>query len=90
MPIMNLVVLDDAHVVLNVREDRLPLFKMGGTFLADVPAIAAKDIEFKINYVSPLGSFATWKTVPWAAATSERALSLSCIRAPSRAIWYCS
>ena len=35
MPIMNLVVLDDAHVVLNVREDRLPLFKMGGTFLAD-------------------------------------------------------
>ena len=62
MPIMNLVVLDDAHVVLNVREDRLPLFKMGGTFLADVPAIAAKDIEFKINYVSPLGSFATWKS----------------------------
>lgn len=32
MPIMNLVVLDDVHVVLNVREDRLPLFKMGGTF----------------------------------------------------------
>ena len=62
MPIMNLVVLDDVHVVLNVREDRLPLFKMGGTFKADVPAIATKGIEFKINYVSPLGSFATWKS----------------------------
>lgn len=62
MPIMNLIVLDDVHVVLNVREDRLPLFKMGGTFFADVPAIAAKNIEFKINYISPLGSFATWKS----------------------------
>lgn len=62
MPIMNLIVLDDVHVVLNVREDRLPLFKMAGTFFADVPAIAAKGVEFKINYISPLGSFATWKS----------------------------
>lgn len=62
MPIMNLVVLDDVHVVLNVREDRLPLFKMGGTFKADVPAIEGKGIEFKITYISPLGSFATWKS----------------------------
>ncbi|WP_099465041.1 HlyD family secretion protein [Parabacteroides provencensis] len=62
MPIMNLVVLDDVHVVLNVREDRLPFFKMGGTFLADVPAIDKKGIEFKIYYISPLGSFATWKS----------------------------
>lgn len=62
MPIMNLVVLDDVHVVLNVREDRLPLFKMNGLFKADVPAIATKDIEFEINYISPLGSFATWKS----------------------------
>lgn len=62
MPIMNLVVLSDVHVVLNVREDRLPYFPMGGTFRADVPAIAKKNIEFKINYVSPLGSFATWKS----------------------------
>lgn len=62
MPIMNLIVLGDVHVVLNVREDRLPYFPMGGTFRADVPAIAKKNIEFKINYVSPLGSFATWKS----------------------------
>lgn len=62
MPIMNLIVLDDVHVVLNVREDRLPLFPMGGTFFGDVPAIGRGNIEFKINYVSPLGSFATWKS----------------------------
>ena len=62
MPIMNLIVLDDVHIVLNVREDRLPFFPKGGTIVADIPAIDKKNIEFKINYVSPLGSFATWKS----------------------------
>lgn len=62
MPIMNLVVLEDAHVVLNVREDLLPHFRMDGTFKADVPAIDGKDIPFKVYYISPLGSFATWRS----------------------------
>ena len=37
-PIMSLVVLNDAHVVLNVREDLLPHFKIGEIFRGDVPA----------------------------------------------------
>ncbi len=61
-PIMSLIVMSDAHVVLNVREDLMPQFKMGETFKADVPAIGKKDIEFRIYYISPLGSFATWKS----------------------------
>lgn len=61
-PIMNLVVMSDVHVVLNVREDLMPRFKMGRTFVADVPAIAKKNLEFEIYYISPLGSFATWKS----------------------------
>ena len=59
---MNLIVLDDAHVVLNVREDRMPYFQMGTRFRADVPALAKKGVEFEIYYVAPLGSFATWKS----------------------------
>ena len=61
-PIMSLVVMSDAHVVLNIREDLMPQFKMGGTFKADVPALDRKDIEFLIYYISPLGSFSTWKS----------------------------
>ena len=61
-PIMNLVVLEDCHVVLNVREDYLPHFRMGETFRGDVPALALQGIVFRINYISPLGSFATWKS----------------------------
>ncbi len=62
MPIMTLVVLGDAHVVLNVREDMLYNFKMGGKFKGDVPALNAKGITFVVNYISPLGSYATWKS----------------------------
>lgn len=61
-PIMNLVVMSDVHVVLNVREDLMPRFKIGKTFVADVPAIGEKNLEFEIYYISPLGSFATWKS----------------------------
>lgn len=62
MPIMSLVVLDDSYVVLNVREDLMPHFRMGDTFKGDVPALNEKGIEFKIYYISPLGSYATWKS----------------------------
>ena len=61
-PIVSLVVMSDAHVVLSIREDLMPQFKMGGTFKADIPALDKKDIEFRIYYISPLGSFATWKS----------------------------
>lgn len=62
MPVMSLVVLSDAHVVLNVREDLLHNFRMGGTFKGDVPALNRKNIDFKVNYISPLGSYATWRS----------------------------
>ncbi len=61
-PLMNLVVLKDCHVVFNVREDYMPHFKMGGSFKADIPAVNMDNVLFKIYYISPLGSFATWRS----------------------------
>ena len=61
-PIMNLVVLEDCHLVLNVREDDLPYFEMGQAFVGKVPALRDKEVVFKVNYISPLGSFATWES----------------------------
>ena len=61
-PIMNLVVLQDCHVVLNVREDYLSYFQMGQAFVGKVPALGHTEIVFQVNYISPLGSFATWKS----------------------------
>ena len=76
MPIMNLVVLDDVHVVLHVREDRLPLFSMGNIFVADIPAADRKKVRFKINYISPLGSFATWKSTKQAGSYDLRTFEI--------------
>ena len=61
-PIMNLVVLQDCHVVLNIREDYLSHFQMGETFIGKVPALKGRKMLFNVNYISPLGSFATWKS----------------------------
>lgn len=61
-PIMNLVVLDDIHIVLNVREDYLSHFQMDEVFVGKVPALDGDEIVFRIYYISPLGSFATWKS----------------------------
>lgn len=44
-PIMNLIVMNDVHAVLNIREDLMPQFKIGGTFKADVPALDKKDMS---------------------------------------------
>ncbi|MDD6211138.1 MAG: biotin/lipoyl-binding protein [Bacteroidales bacterium] len=62
MPIMSLVVLDKAYAVLNVREDYLPHFKVGESFRGDVPALDKKGIVFTTYYISPLGSYATWRS----------------------------
>ena len=61
-PIMTLVTLDDSYVVFNVREDLMPHFHMGKRFMVSVPALARDDVELTVYYISPLGSFATWKS----------------------------
>lgn len=53
---MSLVVLDDCHVVLNVREDYMPYFRMNENFMGDIPALDVKNKAFKINYIS-VGEF---------------------------------
>ena len=59
--IMTIIDIDNPYLVLNVREDLLSNFPMNGTILCDIPALELKDVPFTINYISPLGSFATWK-----------------------------
>lgn len=59
-PLMSIVILEDAHVVLNVREDYLTHFAMGSRFKGDVPALGLQSVEFQVYYISPLGSYATW------------------------------
>ena len=82
MPIMSLVVLDDAYVVLNVREDLLPHFKMNGVFNGSVPALGEESIKFKINYISPLGSYATWRSTKQTGSYDLRTFEIHAVPAP--------
>ena len=75
-PIMSLVVLEDAHAVLNVREDLMPHFRMGGTFRADVPALDRRGVVFRVYYISPLGSYATWRSTKQAGSYDLRTFEL--------------
>lgn len=71
-PIMSLVVIDDSYVVFNVREDLMPHFLMGRRFVASVPALARHDVPLEVYYISPLGSFATWKSTRQAGSYDMR------------------
>ena len=59
--IMTIIDIDNPYLVLNVREDLLQHFKMGSIISCYIPALGLKECPFTINYISPLGSFATWK-----------------------------
>lgn len=59
--IITVLDIDNPYLVLNVREDLLSNFKIGGMILCYIPALGLKEVPFIINHISPLGSFATWK-----------------------------
>lgn len=60
-PIVTVVSVDDNWVVFNLREDLLSKVRMGSEFDVKIPAIGKDDIKVKVNYISALGNFATWR-----------------------------
>ena len=60
-PIITVVDLRDVWFTFNVREDYLSKLKMGTEILVTIPALGNKEIKVKIDFINPLGDFATWK-----------------------------
>ncbi len=60
-PIVTVVANDDSWLVFNLREDYLQKVKIGTVFDAKIPAISNEPIPVKINYISALGNYATWR-----------------------------
>lgn len=61
-PIVTLVDLASQWATFNIREDQMPGIVMGGVLNARVPAIARDKIPFRIYYISPRASYATWRS----------------------------
>jgi HlyD family secretion protein len=61
LPLFTIVDLSDQWVTVNLREDRLAGLRVGDQFRATIPAVDAESRQFTVYYISPLGSFATWR-----------------------------
>lgn len=59
-PVITIVNLDDQWVTFNIREDKLPSLRKGGTVQVTIPALG-KTYPFTVTYISALGAFAKWK-----------------------------
>lgn len=60
-PVVSIIDMQDAWVVLHVREDLLSKFKKGSEFTAKLPALDNQSFTFKVSFVSAMGDFATWR-----------------------------
>ena len=60
-PLVTMVDLNDVWAVVQLREEYLKYIRMGETFQARVPALGDQNVTFRVNYIAPLGDFATWR-----------------------------
>lgn len=60
-PVFSIVDLSDVWVVFNLREDLLSGIRMGSILPARIPALGNQKVELKVDYIKPLGDFATWR-----------------------------
>ena len=60
-PIITIADDTDWWVTFNLREDLLTKIKNGTTLDVRIPAIGEKPIKVKVNYISVMGNFATWR-----------------------------
>ena len=60
-PVVSIIDMQDAWLVLHIREDMLSQFKKDNEFTARIPALDNQSFTFKVTFVSVMGDFATWR-----------------------------
>ncbi|MBR1942569.1 HlyD family secretion protein [bacterium] len=60
-PIVTVIDDEDCWVTFNLREDLLSKIKNGTEFDVQIPATGKEKIKVKVNYISAMGNFATWR-----------------------------
>ncbi len=60
-PLVTLIDLNDLWSVMLLREDQLQNIRMGQNIRGNIPALGKKDIVFSIDYIAPMGNYATWR-----------------------------
>jgi len=60
-PVLLLVDLKDVWVSFDLREDLLAKIRMGTVLFARFPALGNRTAQLRVNYITALGDFATWR-----------------------------
>lgn len=61
LPLATLVDLSDQWAVFNIREDDMPKITKGAVLSTEIPALNAKNVQFKVYFINPRGDYATWR-----------------------------
>ena len=61
LPLATLVDLSDQWAVFNIREDDMPKITKGAVLSAEISALNAKNVQFKVYFINPRGDYATWR-----------------------------
>lgn len=61
LALATLVDLSDQWAVFNIREDDMPKITKGAVLSAEIPALNAKNVQFKVYFINPRGDYATWR-----------------------------
>ncbi len=60
-PVVQVIDMSNSWASFNIRENELSKFKKGSEFQVRIPALGDKKYTFKVNYISVLGDYATWR-----------------------------
>lgn len=61
-PVLTIVNLEDQWASFNIREENLPGITIGHIMNARVPALGKDNIQYRVYYISPRASYATWRS----------------------------
>lgn len=61
-PVLTIVNLEDQWATFNIREESLPGIKIGSLLKARIPALGKRDVQYRVYYISPRASYATWRS----------------------------
>lgn len=62
VPVFTMVNLDNLWVTVNIREDQFQGVAMERIIKGRIPALGLESVAFRIEYISPQGEFATWRS----------------------------
>lgn len=61
-PALTVVDLEDQWASFNIVERDMPGIRIGSQFSADIPALGARNVIFRIYYINPYPAYATWRS----------------------------